>query len=79
MDTGHAGVERVATVDDITEAGFPHPGRLYDVDRYVTERASPFAETREVETTISVQHRQNFTEGPRGSKKRLYAGTRIDV
>ncbi|KAL0941911.1 uncharacterized protein CTRU02_204674 [Colletotrichum truncatum] len=61
-------VERVTTEDEATEAGLRHPGRLCEVDRYVRELVSPFAETQEVESTVSTQHQRHFAEELQGNK-----------
>lgn len=46
------GMALVDTEDETTEAGLRHPGRLGDVDRYVRQLISPFAEAQKDESTI---------------------------
>lgn len=45
------GMARVNTEDETTEAGLRHPGRLGEVDWYVRQLISPFAEAQKDEST----------------------------
>ncbi|KAF6823095.1 hypothetical protein CPLU01_11594 [Colletotrichum plurivorum] len=50
------------TLDDAIEAGLRHPGRLWDVDRYMRELISPFAETETLELTRPMEIQRSFAE-----------------
>lgn len=54
---------RVNTEDETTEAGLRHPGRLGEVDRYVRQLISPFAEAQKDEsTTLTTELHPSFME-----------------
>ncbi|KAF6835507.1 hypothetical protein CMUS01_05731 [Colletotrichum musicola] len=50
------------TLDETIEAGLRHPGRLWDVDRYMRELISPFAETETLELTRPGEIQRSFAE-----------------
>ncbi|KAF6816525.1 hypothetical protein CSOJ01_02907 [Colletotrichum sojae] len=50
------------TLDEAIEAGLRHPGRLWDVDRYMRELISPFAETETLELTGPGGIQRSFAE-----------------
>lgn len=57
------GTARVNTEDETTEAGLRHPGRLCEVDRYVRQLISPFAEGQKDEsTTLTTELQPSFAE-----------------
>ncbi|KAH0438508.1 hypothetical protein CcaCcLH18_03215 [Colletotrichum camelliae] len=59
----HGGMARVTTEDETTEAGLRHPGRLGEMDRYVRQLISPFAETQKDDsTTLTTELNRSFTE-----------------
>ncbi|KAF3799751.1 hypothetical protein GCG54_00000997 [Colletotrichum gloeosporioides] len=59
----HGGMARITTEDETTEAGLRHPGRLGEMDRYVRQLISPFAENqKEDSTTLTTELNRSFTE-----------------
>lgn len=61
------GTARVNIEDETTEAGLRHPGRLAEVDQYVRQLISPFAEAQEDEsTTLTHELHRGFTEESEG-------------
>lgn len=57
------GIARVNIEDETTEAGLRHPGRLAEVDQYVRQLISPFAEAQEDESTnLTTELHRDFTE-----------------
>lgn len=61
------GIARVNIEDETTEAGLRHPGRLAEVDQYVRQLISPFAEAQEDESTnLTTELHRNFTEESEG-------------
>lgn len=54
---------RANTEDETTEAGLRHPGRLGEVDWYVRQLISPFAEAqKDGSTTLTTELHPSFTE-----------------
>ncbi|KAK1846896.1 hypothetical protein CCHR01_10475 [Colletotrichum chrysophilum] len=59
----HGGIARITTEDETTEAGLRHPGRLGEMDRYVRQLISPFAENQKDDsTTLTTELNRSFTE-----------------
>lgn len=59
----HGGVARITMEDETTEAGLRHPGRLGEMDRYVRQLISPFAENQKDDsTTLTTELNRSFTE-----------------
>lgn len=57
------GIARINVEDETTEAGLRHPGRLGEVDQYVRQLISPFAEAQNDESTIlTAELHQGFAE-----------------
>lgn len=61
------GIARVNIEDETTEAGLRHPGRLCEVDQYIRQLISPFAEAQEDESaTLAAELHRGFTEESEG-------------
>ena len=57
------GIAGVNIEDETTEAGLRHPGRLCEVDQYVRQLISPFAEAQKDESTsLTTELHRGFTE-----------------
>lgn len=57
------GIARINIEDETTEVGLRHLGRLGEVDQYVRQLISPFAEAQNDEsTTLTAELHQGFTE-----------------
>lgn len=66
-DCPATGIARVDIEDETTESGLRHPGRLCEVDQYIRQLISPFAEAQEDESaTLTAELHRGFTEESEG-------------